>query len=75
MKFVFGNTLICSDSYAAKQVTFDKGVKQRTVTLEGDVYDPSGTLSGGSAPSQKPLLNKLNELSAFQIQEKFFKSK
>ena len=29
------------------QVAFDPNVKTRTVTLEGDVFDPSGTLSGG----------------------------
>ena len=29
------------------QVTFDKSVLTRTVTLAGDVFDPSGTLTGG----------------------------
>ena len=29
------------------QVTFDKGVMARSVSLTGDVFDPSGTLSGG----------------------------
>lgn len=49
MKYVFGNTLVCEDMDSAKKVTFDRGVMTRTVTLEGDVYDPSGTLSGGSS--------------------------
>ena len=40
MRYVFGNTLICNDSAAAKRVTFDKTIRQRTVTLEGDVFDP-----------------------------------
>ena len=40
MRYVFGNTLICNDSASAKRVTFDKTIRQRTVTLEGDVFDP-----------------------------------
>jgi structural maintenance of chromosome 2 len=49
MEHVFGQTLICDDMDSAKRVTFDNGVRARTVTLDGDVYDPSGTLSGGSS--------------------------
>lgn len=48
MEFVFGSTLICEDADSAKKVTFDPKVRVKTVTLEGDVYDPQGTLSGGS---------------------------
>ena len=32
----------------ARAVAFDSGVKARCVTLDGDVCDPRGTLSGGS---------------------------
>jgi structural maintenance of chromosome 2 len=34
----------------------------RSVTLDGDVYDPSGTLSGGSAPSGSGILVRVQEL-------------
>lgn len=52
MAYVFGDTLICDDADSAKLVTFSAQVGgARSVTLDGDVYDPSGTLSGGSAPS------------------------
>ncbi|KIM73622.1 hypothetical protein PILCRDRAFT_15124 [Piloderma croceum F 1598] len=34
----------------------------RSVTLDGDVYDPSGTLSGGSALSESGALVKVQEL-------------
>jgi structural maintenance of chromosome 2 len=66
MEFVFGSTLICADSETAKRVTFDPNVRMRSVTLEGDVYDPSGTLSGGSAPNTSGVLvtlQKLNDLN------------
>ncbi len=63
MNFVFGNTLVCKDPATAKQVTFDKQVLTRTVTLEGDVYDPAGTLTGGSRPSATSILVRLQGLN------------
>ena len=75
MKFVFGNTFVCTDSHSAKQIAFNKAIKQRTVTLEGDLFDPAGTLSGGSASSQQSLLSKLAELTTLQAKESSLKLK
>ncbi|KAF5390114.1 hypothetical protein D9757_003825 [Collybiopsis confluens] len=69
---VFGGTFICEDVDSAKRVTFDKNLSQRCVTLEGDVYEPSGSLSGGSAPSSSGILIKVQEL--FDLEEKLTKS-
>lgn len=66
MEYVFGNTLVCEDAETAKGVTFDPNVRMRSITLQGDSYDPSGTLSGGSAPNSSGVLvtmQKLNELN------------
>ncbi|KZF25385.1 putative nuclear condensin complex subunit Smc2 [Xylona heveae TC161] len=66
MDYVFGSTLICADADTAKRVTFDPSVRLKSVTLEGDVYDPSGTLSGGSAASSAGVLvvlQKVNEIN------------
>ncbi|KAL2120728.1 hypothetical protein VTJ04DRAFT_4755 [Mycothermus thermophilus] len=63
MEYVFGNTLVCADSETAKRVTFDPNVRMRSITLEGDVYDPSGTLSGGSAPNSSGVLVTLQKLN------------
>ena len=63
MGFVFGSTFICKDSETAKQVTFSKEIGgARSVTLEGDVYEPSGTLSGGAAPTSSGILVKVQDL-------------
>jgi structural maintenance of chromosome 2 len=62
MEFVFGNTLIAADASTAKKVTFDPSVRLKSVTLEGDVYDPSGTLSGGSAAQGSGVLLTLQKL-------------
>lgn len=66
MEYVFGSTLVCEDAETAKKVTFDPAVRMKSVTLEGDVYDPSGTLSGGSSPNSSGVLvtlGKLNKLT------------
>ncbi|KAI1342336.1 RecF/RecN/SMC N terminal domain-containing protein [Xylariaceae sp. FL0016] len=71
MEYVFGNTLVCHDAETAKRVTFDPNVRMRSITLEGDAYDPSGTLSGGSSPNSSGVLvtlQKLNEINR-QIKE------
>lgn len=71
MEYVFGSTLVCEDAETAKRVTFDPAVRMKSVTLEGDVYDPSGTLSGGSSPNSSNVLvtlQKLNEISS-QLKE------
>lgn len=64
MAFVFGNTLIAADASTAKKVTFDPAVRLKSVTLEGDVYDPSGTLSGGSTAQGNGVLLTLQRLNA-----------
>ena len=60
--YVFGDTLICDNAETAKLVTFADAVLTRSVTLDGDVYDPTGTLSGGSAPNSTRILVQVQEL-------------
>ncbi|CCF51604.1 hypothetical protein NDA11_006054 [Ustilago hordei] len=62
MEYVFGNTLICADAATAKRVTFENAVRMKSVTLDGDVYDPQGTLSGGSKPHSGNVLVKMQDL-------------
>ncbi len=64
MEHVFGSTLVCDSLEVAKTLTFNKEVGRRTVTLEGDSFDPSGTLTGGSRQSVGSVLGKLQELNA-----------
>lgn len=73
MAYVFGDTLICADKQAAQAVTFNKSIGAKSVTLEGDVYDPSGTLSGGAAPNSSGILVKVQELK--EIEQEIQKNK
>merc|ERR1719473_2687319 len=62
MKYVFGNVMVADSPDTAKQVTFHPQVRVRAVTKEGDVYDPAGTVEGGSAPRSGQLLARIEEL-------------
>ena len=48
MEFIFGTSLICKNADLAKKVTFHPKIRTKSITMDGDVYDPEGTLSGGS---------------------------
>jgi structural maintenance of chromosome 2 len=60
--FVFSGTLICDDAASAQTVTFTREVCVRSVTLDGDPYEPSGAMSGGMAPSGSGILVHAQEL-------------
>ncbi|KAK0478715.1 condensin complex subunit SMC2 [Armillaria novae-zelandiae] len=62
MAYAFGSTFVCEDAQTAKTVTFNREIGARAVTLEGDVYEPSGTLSGGSASQSSGVLLRVQEL-------------
>ena len=68
MKYVFGGFLVCDTPETAKKATFHPNVKVRSVTKDGDIYDPAGTLTGGSAPKGGGLLVKLQELGQLEQQ-------
>lgn len=68
MEYVFGGTLICPTAEAAQAVTFHKDIRLKSVTLDGDVYDPSGTLSGGSKPRTSGVLIRVQELQVIEKQ-------
>ncbi|NWU70394.1 SMC2 protein, partial [Pterocles burchelli] len=82
MEYVFGTTLICNNMDNAKKVTFDKRIMTRSVTLDGDTFDPQGTLHGGNcwfysynnavcASSQPaPILSKLQEIKDVEVELK-----
>jgi structural maintenance of chromosome 2 len=66
MEFAFGSTFICKDNKTAEKVTFHKDIRKKSVTIQGDVFDPAGTLTGGSQPSSGSILNRLQELNTLE---------
>ena len=68
MKFIFGSSFVCKNMEEARRVTFDKQIMRKTVTLDGDVVDPAGTMTGGSRAVGSCLLTKLTELHQYRIE-------
>lgn len=61
MSYIFGSTFICNDPATAKNVTFDPKIRCRSITLDGDIYDPEGNLSGGSRKAGFSVLLKMQK--------------
>lgn len=66
MEWVFGSTFVCREMDSAMKVAFDKNIMRKTVTLEGDVFDPAGTLTGGSRKQGGSILVQLDSMREFQ---------
>ena len=64
MEYVFGGTFVVDGATAANRICDE--TKTKTVTLDGDVYDPSGTISGGSNNNLGTTLSKLSDLATAQ---------
>ncbi|XP_066589198.1 structural maintenance of chromosomes protein 2 [Prorops nasuta] len=63
MSWIFGQIFICKDMETAKTIAFHERIMKKCVTMEGDSFDPSGTLSGGAAVKGGSILLKLDELN------------
>ena len=59
IEYVFGSTLVCESLEVARKVTFNPAIRARTVTVEGDVFEPSGIVEGGSRRGGAPVLSLL----------------
>lgn len=59
LQYVFGSTLVCDTMENAQKIAFHPQVKAKTVTLGGEVYDPAGTLTGGSSGRRESVLAEL----------------
>ncbi|NXX41774.1 SMC2 protein, partial [Tricholaema leucomelas] len=65
MEYVFGGTLVCNNMDTAQKVTFDKRIMTKTVTTDGEMFDPQGTLRGGNYcafADAVPILSALKEI-------------
>ncbi|NWY62967.1 SMC2 protein, partial [Chionis minor] len=75
MEYVFGTTLICNNTDNAKKVTFDKRIMTRSVTPDGDIFDPQGTVHGGNywfcaSPQAASILSTFQEIKDVEVELK-----
>ena len=81
MQFVFGTTYICTNSEIAKKLAYNDRIKVRCVNLEGDIFDPTGTMTGGANfRNSENIILKVQELNFVQgkikeIKESLMKNK
>ncbi len=68
MAHVFGNVIVCDSAATAQAISFAPNIRVKTVTLEGDTYDPSGTVTGGSNDQIGTLLTKISTLNCSRNQ-------
>ena len=66
MELVFGSTIVCGTAEVAKEIM--QKLRLKTVTLDGDVFDPAGTMSGGAKNQLGTLLSKMTDLSTATAQ-------
>ncbi|KAH0953570.1 hypothetical protein HN011_011297 [Eciton burchellii] len=66
MAWIFGQIFVCKDMETAKKIAFHEKIMKKCVTLEGDLFDPAGTLSGGAPAKTGSIILKLEELKDTQ---------
>jgi structural maintenance of chromosome 2 len=63
IEYSFGDKLVCDCLDTARAVANHPSVQRKCVTLDGDVVDPSGTMTGGSGGELGTCLSKLHDLA------------
>lgn len=62
VEYLLGNVLVASSLEGASQIARLCGYKYRVVTLDGDIVNAGGSLTGGSTKQQNSLFTKRAEL-------------
>ncbi|CAK80576.1 unnamed protein product (macronuclear) [Paramecium tetraurelia] len=72
MKFVFGNFIIASSMDIARKIAYHPSNVQKckVVTRDGDIVDPSGTLTGGYTNEKAQLLPKFKQFNKWNLEYK-----
>eukprot|EP00917_Polyrhabdina_sp_WS-2016_P028581 GHVP01060928.1.p1 GENE.GHVP01060928.1~~GHVP01060928.1.p1 ORF type:complete len:812 (-),score=229.04 GHVP01060928.1:1808-4243(-) len=55
-KYVFGSTVLCKKKEVAEQIAKEPKIRLPAITIQGDSYNPSGSISGGSKAGLDNLL-------------------
>lgn len=64
---LLGNVLVASSLDGASQIARMLGFKYRVVTLEGDIINAGGSLTGGSVKQQTSLFTRKAELDSLSV--------
>ncbi len=75
VNMILGSTLVVDNMDNAIAISKDKNIRLRLVTLEGDVINTSGSMTGGSFKSNSNLLSRNREIQQYKIHQKEVKEK
>ncbi|OTF75695.1 hypothetical protein BLA29_013893, partial [Euroglyphus maynei] len=50
----------------AKKIAFANGIMKRVVTYDGEIFDPSGTLTGGAENRDEPTLTIIGDIKLIE---------
>lgn len=59
---------ICNNTEVAKKIAFHPQIRKRCVNLDGDIFDPNGTLTGGYVDPGQSILAKQEEYKTISQQ-------
>jgi structural maintenance of chromosome 2 len=59
VQFAFGQSIVCDTLDEAEAVAFTREVRAKSVTKGGQVFDPQGTLSGGSRDENASIMGRI----------------
>ncbi|CBZ23397.1 structural maintenance of chromosome (SMC),putative [Leishmania mexicana MHOM/GT/2001/U1103] len=62
--FVFGNFLVCSSLRLAQELAYNPSIKAKAVTVEGEVAEPNGLMTGGSTRQLRDVFADLKTYTA-----------
>ncbi|KAG5507737.1 hypothetical protein JIQ42_08026 [Leishmania sp. Namibia] len=62
--FVFGNFLVCSSLRLAQELAYNPSIKVKAVTVEGEVAEPNGLMTGGSTRQLRDIFADLKTYTA-----------
>lgn len=68
MQYVFGGSILCNDKNIANNIAY-KSLGLKCITIDGDVYDPSGTMTGGSNANSSGILNTLAQVNRLKDEQ------
>ena len=63
MEYVFSNAFLCDQSEIGKKITFNNNLavseRFKSVTVDGDVFDPRGSLTGGAGGNNANMSSRI----------------
>ncbi len=75
VKYLLGAVIVAEDIDYATAIAKNQGYRVKVVTLDGQVVNPGGSLTGGSVTKNAGLLSRANDIKAMETEVKTLEKK